>query len=324
MSGEPSKTKRRGIAAVRILCGVGGIGAVAWLVHRQGADNVASVLLPALPWLPLATGLKLATIAMDAVSTRYTLGDQGKAIPRWALYGSHLVAYAVMGVAPAGRATAEAVKAGLLARWIGMPAAIAVGTANQANVFLSTASFSALCAAASWSLTGSSLLTWALVAHAVGLNLAGLALRAAARWPRAAQWLAKKIPRVAGSLSTFQQTSRATALYPVKPVGSMMLGRAFQAAEFGVLAIAVGLAPSVVSALVLHGVHLVVAAVAVLVPGQLGAAEGGFTWSATLLGISETQALSIALLAHLIQLGLVGVGFFVLILWPGRQSNADS
>ena len=66
----------------------------------------------------------------------------------------------------------------------------------------------------------------------------------------------------------------------------------------------------------MHGVYLVVAAIGVMIPGQLGASEGGFAYSAEMLGTTEARAMSIALLAHAIQLALVGVGFVVLALWP--------
>ncbi|MBZ0118665.1 MAG: UPF0104 family protein, partial [Sandaracinaceae bacterium] len=82
---------------------------------------------------------------------------------------------------------------------------------------------------------------------------------------------------------------------------------------------AVGLSPGVLGALAVHGVYLVVAAIGVLVPGQLGASEGGFALAAGVLGAREAQAMSIALLSHAIQLVLVVAGLIVLALWRGRS-----
>ena len=320
---EPAKTNRRAAfwTLVRVLLGVVGIGVVVWLVRDVGVEVLGAVLIPALPWLPLAAALELARVGLDAVSTRSSLGRRGADVPMMPLMGAHLVAFAVMGVAPAGRATAEAVKAGLLAPWVGGAQAAAVATANQANTLLSSGSFSLLSAGAAYVTTGPSMLTWALVIHFVVMNATGLALRAAARYERLGNWLAARFPKIEQEIAAFHETSRETPLYPGPPVLAMMAGRAFQAAHFAVLAASVGITPSVLGALAFHGVYLVIAAIGVAVPGQLGASEGGFAMSADVLGTTEARALSIALLAHAIQFLIVALGFVVLALWRGRRAQ---
>lgn len=303
---------------VRVLLGIAGVVAVVVLVQDTGVDAIATVIAPALPWLPLVAALELARVAMDALSSHYTLGTQRR-VPAWPLFAAHLVAYAVMGVSPAGRATSEAVKAGLLARWIGGGAAAALGTANQANTLLSSGTFTLVSAGAAYVFTGPSILTWALGAHFVMMNASGLALRAAARYERLGAAIARRFPSIARHVDAFHAISRETSLFPPRPVGAMMVGRAFQAAQFGVLAAAVGISPSVLGALAVHGVYLVVAAIGVMIPGQLGASEGAFAWSADILGTTVAQAMAIALLAHAIQLAFVAAGFVVLALWrPAR------
>lgn len=309
---------RWGLVA-RVLFGVLGLAVVAWLVREVGTDALLHVLVPALPWVPLAASFEVARVALDALSSRYTLGRKGAQVPAWPLLGSHLVAFSVMGVAPAGRATAEAVKAGLLSRWIGGGSAVAMGTANQANTLLSSGTFTLLSAAAAYAVTGLSILTWALLAHSVLMNASGLAIRAAARYERLGRWLGRRFRRVERHVAAFHATSRETRLFPPKPVVAMMIGRGFQAAHFAVLAAAVGISPSVADALALHGVYLVVAALGVMVPGQIGASEGGFALAADTLGTTVPRAMSIALLAHTIQLLLVGVGFVVLLLWRSPE-----
>ncbi|MCA9607881.1 MAG: flippase-like domain-containing protein [Myxococcales bacterium] len=308
----------------RAVLGIAGVGLVVWLVHDQGVDTLAEVLLPALWWLPLATALEVARIAMDAVSSRQTLGSRGEEVPWWPLFASHLVAFAVMGVAPAGRATAEAVKASLLSRWVGGPTAAALGTANQANVLISSGTFTILSMVAAYAITGPSLLTILLVLHVVLMNAAGIGLRAAARWKAFGSWLGARFPRVAPHAATFVDASRETPLVAGGPVVSMMIGRLLQAGHFFVLAYAVGLEPSALSALALHGTYLVIAALGVLVPGQIGASEGGFALAAEALGTTEARAIAIALLAHAVQLALVLVGFLVLALWPRRKAEVST
>lgn len=307
---------------VRVLLGVAGLGVVAWLVMDEGVDSIGAVLVPALAWLPLAAAFEVGRVAMDAVSSRQTLGRRGHEVPWLPLFASHLVAFAVMGVAPAGRATAEAVKASLLSRWIGGPTAAALGTANQANVLISSGTFTVLSALAAYAVTGMSWLTILLVVHVVFMNASGIGLRAVARWESVGRWVARRFPRVAEHADTFVGASRETKLVPFEPVASMMFGRLLQAAHFWVLARAVGLDASALQALAVHGVYLVVAALGVLVPGQVGASEGGFEAAAATLGTTETRALTIALLAHVVQFALAGVGFAILVLWPKRASDA--
>ncbi len=306
---------------VRVVLGLAGIGVVIWLIREVGTDEIAAVMLPALPFVPLAALFELGRIAMDTLSSHYTLGRQGARVPLRALFAAHVVAYAVMGVAPAGRSSAEAVKATLLARYLGGGSSAALGTANQANTLLSSGTFTLINAAAAYALTGFSLLTWLLVVHFVTMNLSGLALRAVARFSRLGAWIGKRFPRIASDADAFLETSRETSLVPAKPVIAMMGGRALQTGHFAVLAMAVGLSPSVLNALALHGVYLVVAALGVLIPGQIGASEGGFALAAEALDATVPQATSIALLAHIIQLALTALGFVVLVLWPAEKAE---
>lgn len=321
MKADASTRRARFWVIVRGLFGLGGLGLVIFLVRDQGVDELAAVIEPALPWLPLALVLQAVPIATDALSSRFTLGRRGADVPWLPLFGAHFVAFAVMGVTPAGRATAEAVKASLLARWIGAPTAAALGTANQANVLISSGTFTIASAVAAYVVTGPSVLTALIVAHVVIMNASGLALRAAARYERFGAWLARRFPKVSASAETFQDASRETALVPAKPVVVMIFGRAFQAGHFGILAHAVGLDPGVLGALTVHGVYLVVAALAVLIPGQIGASEWAFSAAAGSLDTTVARAMSIALLSHAVQLVLVGVGFCVLILWPSRPER---
>jgi hypothetical protein len=126
--------------AVRIVLAIAGLGAIAWLVNDVGLDPLLAVIVPALPWLPLALALEIGRIAMDAVSSHCSLGSKGGA-SRSARCSRHLVAFAVMGVAPAGRPTSEVVKASLLSRWLGPAPRPALATADQANTLISSGTF---------------------------------------------------------------------------------------------------------------------------------------------------------------------------------------
>ena len=68
-----------------------------------------------------------------------------------------------------------------------------------------------------------------------------------------------------------------------------------------------------------HGVYLMVAAIGVMIPGQVGASEGGFAAAAESLGWTSAQAVAVPLIAHAIQLALIAVGFVVLMSWRGAR-----
>jgi uncharacterized membrane protein YbhN (UPF0104 family) len=318
---KPSPWRARFWIAVRAGLGLIGIGAVAWIVRDVGVETMRAVFMRAVGWIPLAVALEMARVAMDAISSRATLRERGDRVPVAALFGAHLVAFAVMGVAPFGRPTSEAMKASLLARWIGPAPAIALGAANQANTLLSLGIFTLISAAAAWALLGPSLFTLLLVVHFVMMGASGLGIRALVRYERFGAFLERRFPKIARHVALFVETSRETALFPVTPVSAMLIGRAFQAAHFGVLAYAVGLTPSILGTFVLEGIYLLVASLGVMIPGQLGASEGGFAAAATSIEASAAQATSIALLAHAVQYVIVLVGFVVLALWPRHREG---
>jgi hypothetical protein len=96
------QTRGRAWVVVRALLGLIGIAVVVGLVREVGTDALAETIVPALPWLPVALLLEVARIAMDAVSSHLTLGRRAR-VPWLPMFGAHLVAYAIMGVSPAGQ-----------------------------------------------------------------------------------------------------------------------------------------------------------------------------------------------------------------------------
>jgi uncharacterized membrane protein YbhN (UPF0104 family) len=92
-----------------------------------------------------------------------------------------------------------------------------------------------------------------------------------------------------------------------------------QGLQMKVLAGGVGAPGTLAGAFAAQGVHLVVASVAVFVPGQLGAREAAFGLAAEALHTTTAAATSIALLAHASQIALAVVGFVVLFAWRRRK-----
>lgn len=315
-------TPRR-VIATRLLVLVGAIVALVLVVRTVGTDEVIAAVVRAAPLLPLAALLEALRIALDGVATKLALGGRGRAVPLSMLIASHLVAHGVMNVMPAGRASSEVAKGSMLARYLGAPAAIAMGTTNQANVLLSSALFSLPCALAAHVALGDTALTLAIVAHFVVLFVAGGGLRVLQTRPIALAWIERTFPSRAEAARAFVSASRQTPLLSAAPITAMALGRLCQTAEYAVLAHAVGVPVDALRALAVQGVNLVAAAVGVMVPGQVGSAEAVFALAAQALGTTGAEAVSIALLAHTVSLGYAALGLAVLAVWVSLPRTSD-
>lgn len=79
--------------------------------------------------------------------------------------------------------------------------------------------------------------------------------------------------------------------------------------QYGVILAAVGGARTVQSAFVAHGIHLVGATLGDLVPNQLGIVDGTYSAFAGALGLGDkaANAISIAFVAHAVQLSFAAV-----------------
>ncbi len=302
---------------VRVASGLIGLAVVAYMIHRTGAAAIEGALRPAWRWLPVLLLLDGARIGMEALATYYAYGGRGHLLPWTMLVRAHLVGYAVAGVMPVGRTSAEAAKVAMLGRYAGVPAAVAAGATNQAVTLLVGAIVSIPCALAAWHITGVSTVTIALVVQAAVLAASGMAIRAGARGESALG--TRLAARFGLNLSEFRTTSRAVALFPRRPTAAMLVGRLFQVLAFAVAAHAVGVDVSVARAFYAQGISMIVLALGVFVPGQLGASDGAFAASAEPLGTTVAAAMSIALLGHVMQIIWVAIGATVLLTWRAHE-----
>ncbi|MGZ3457666.1 MAG: hypothetical protein ACXU86_04090 [Archangium sp.] len=88
--------------------------------------------------------------------------------------------------------------------------------------------------------------------------------------------------------------------------------------QYGTLAVAVGIDTTAVEALVAQGLNLVALAVGTLVTGQFGVSDGAFALSARAFGTTTAKAMSIALLAHALQVLFVLLGSLTPLVWKAR------
>lgn len=307
----------------RVLLALVGVGLLVSVVRHVGTDVLVPLLEAALPWMPLALLLEAARIGCDAVASALALGPAWRRIGAWRMFLAHVAGHGVMNLMPGGRGAAELVKAGLFYEVLGVSEAGALGTTNQANVLIASAIFSLPCALAAWASSADPTLTLAIVLHAVVLFASGVGLRVMVESPFVERFVRRRLPRMAEGFERYQKVSRAGPRVGAGPVTWMMLGRGAQTLQYAILAHAVGITIGPVLALTVQGTNLVAAAVGVLVPGQVGSAEGVFMLAAEALGTTPARATSIALLAHASGITWTALGLAVLFFWRAPKRPDD-
>jgi hypothetical protein len=252
------------------------------------------------------------TAALASLLRRGALGP-------WALIRVHVIAYAVSIVAPAGRASAEALKAAMLAPTIGAGRAAAVGVTHQAVSLVAIGIISAPCAiACAWVPSGGVLATFAAL-HGVAAIGLGFALAFAVRHPRMLGWLARRTKISEAHFSSFRDQLSARAALPATALAWKCLYRLIQVLQSALALWAVGAAAGLGPSLRVLAANLVGAAAGDAIPAQLGATEGAFTAWAPVLGLGAEAALAIALSTHLIQLAWTAIGAALPLFSPRRS-----
>ena len=280
------------------LCALVGLALVAWVVSRSGLAALRDVAVLAAPLLPLLLVIEALRELLEVFASR-ALYPAGKAPAFKALLRVHLLTYGVVTFAPAGRATAEAVRAGLLAGEVGGARAAAAGTAAQGLVILSTAVASAACGVGALA-GGARTLAWPLLAQALAFVALGLLFLLAPRSPLVCA-LVRRFRRAASHGEDYVRAMRDLPAVPMRGLGWLVASRMTQWLLVAVALHAVGARVSPVSALVAHGALLVGTTAGDLVPGQLGATDGAFAFFHGAIGCTEAQAVGVAMLLHAVQ-----------------------
>jgi hypothetical protein len=211
---------------------------------------------------------------------------------------------------PAGRAAGEVARATLIAKHVGAPQTTVASTQLQASYLIAIATASgAACVAVASSTGVRTVLVALLAANTTLMAFAALALIGALSDARVWRWLENLRRRL----------TRDTPLAPGdasvhRPLGWRAIiaccgGRAAQLAQYGLILAAIGGARTVSGALTAHGIHLVGASLGDLLPNQLGVVDGTYRAFAPVLGLGDSpaRALSIAFVAHAVQLSLASL-----------------
>jgi hypothetical protein len=302
---------------VRLAAAVAGLLLVVFSVQRAGPALVLATLGHAAFYAPLAALLEASAVCCDMAALRILYGPDREKVPLRSFAWAGLVGYPLMCLVPMGRAVAEAARAAMLSKYVGAGIAAAAATRLQAVLLLANAIVSILCALAAFRWGAANGPVLAIAANAVlTLVLGAGILWAGARSSLGAR-LAKLSARAEHFGPAFDAGLRSGPGFPIRSVALSFTARIFQIAQYSVLVAAVAGRFDLVLGLLAEGVNLVGATVGDLIPAQLGATEATFTWSAGLLSISPSDAVSVALLAHAVQLFWVVVGL-VAPLVPSR------
>jgi hypothetical protein len=291
---------------VQILLAAIGLTLVGYLVVQAGPGKVLRVLEQAAWWLPAIFALEFAQIGSDVVALRLLLGREAARVsaPTW--IRSSAVAYAMMILLPAGRASGEVTRGAVLAKNVGTPwAATAAAQLQSSYLFANGVLSVASCiAVSSWIGIGSPL-ALLLAGNAALMAILSASVLAVLRGARAGRWIERIRHRFSKSTAASRPLEpEARRRIPWRAAAVCTTSRLAQVVQYGVILTAVGGVTSVRSALIAHGIHLVGATAGDMLPNQLGAVDGAYRAFAAAIGFAgdPARALSIAFVAHATQL----------------------
>jgi hypothetical protein len=320
----PRAARRRLVRLIlHAVFGVIGVSTLALLIRSVGARSLVQILGRSAHWLPLLIALDLLRIAGEALGTSL-LSRPFRRLPAGSLARIHLIAFAICSIMPAGRAASEAAKGTMLARSLGAPRAAAIAATSQSLALLSGAAIALPCVAAAYQRTGPSAFTGALTLYALTSGAGFALMQLACRRREIGGFFGRRFARIRAATASFHD---AVADIPVLPPGTLLLmvgGRAIQALEFGILIYAVGAAFGLEPALLGQGVNLLGSTAGDLVPGQFGATDAAFAIAAPTLGISAASAVSIAVMAHCVQLFWALLGALIPLFWRERAGEESA
>ncbi|APR80355.1 Hypothetical protein A7982_05702 [Minicystis rosea] len=304
------------------------VGAVviALIVRSVGPGALLLALKASARWLPVLIALELGRAGMEMLAT-LSLSERVRRRVRFGqLTRIHLIAYAVSNVMPAGRATGEAVKAAMLARYVGTPEATSIGTGNYAAALLGGALAAVPCAVVSLALTGWSMLTGLLLLFAAASVVLVVGFQIACRRPDIGGALVRRFMKIEQAPSAYQDAIGRIPLLPGLASAASFGSRALFAAQLGVLLYASSGSTGVGRAILALGVSMVGGALGDVVPGQLGASDGAFALAGPTLGITAADGVAMAMTMHVLQIVWGVLGWTLPLVWkaaPAPRDGAD-
>lgn len=296
-----SQTSRLVTRVLTLLMAAFGVLTFGLLLWNLGDLEVLRSLLSLSSFLPVLLVLELGRLGCEVLGTRALLTAAGARVPTLPLLRGQLIAQALDVVMPAGRAAAEAAKASVYARYLGLPQAAAIATMLQLAVLVANACWAIAGYLASRDAPLPHALRLALLGFAAAMSCLVLGVSAFAASPSARK-LFGHLRFVEVSLQRFASLLRSAPRQLMNAVFAQLLARSMQALQLIVLGYALGAEPSLARAAIMEAVYLVGAASGELVPAQLGTTDAAFVLAAPAFGLTQGAAFSASLMLHAVQL----------------------
>lgn len=315
-----NETRRRWLS---LLFAAGGLSAIVWLAADIGADRLLAAAGELAGFWPLVLGLEGARIATDAAVVKSLYGDRGTAVDWRTLAHASLVAYPVNLLLPAGRVGAEALRAALLRREVGLPRVASAAVLQQALPLLCQSIIAipvALVALVTW---GATWLSGLVALQAVTAIALSTTLLFAMRRPAVGALVERLSARLGAATTEVQADLRVIGL-PRRALVLSAVSRLCLGAQIVVLALAVGVPRGLVGGLLTLGVHLVGLALGDLIPAQLGATDGALAFGAGPLGAPAASLVVVSLMFHASQLVWAAIGAAAAFRLPSYAEASSS
>jgi len=291
-----------------------GSGAVYWVMRQTGVAATCEAIRGAFCFLPLLLALEGFRIATEVMAAKNLFHLVKASVPNGALIKAQLVGYSICNVVPVGRMASEAAKAGILRSHAPLAKTVAIATIAQALHLVASAVILVPCVVAARSTGASWGLSMTIASQCALLAAIGGALLLVSYFAPLGTRALRRLPRLARALEQFRSAMRELPRFPMAALGWLVLNRVFQVSLIAIMIRAVGSWWSLAGSFVAEAVVLIGASAGDVVPGQIGALEGAFSFFADAVGTTRRQGVALALLIHLIQLAWVLVGFVVLAL----------
>ena len=323
--GSPPTSRSRRALEIALLA-VGAIALVA-LVASTEPERVLATIVGAAAFVPLILIFDAAYFVCEGMAHRAVLGASASQVPTLEITRALVVSYCTNALAPLGRAGAEAARAAIIARHVGVGRATAAAANLQGAVLVANLVATVPCwIAVSRAIGADHPLSWLLLANGVGALVMGVVTLAIVRRSRLGAWMGARFPRFARAGAELDRASQVAPAELGRALAWCGAARVVQVGMYASLLLGVGVAVSASSTLVALGVHMVGAGFGDLVPGQIGVHETAYRVFADAIGLGDdpARALSIALLARLSQMVLAGLGLVALALWRRAPAAAVS
>ena len=278
------------------------IGGTALFFLIRGAHWSAcrAAFISVAPALPFIFALEVLRCVAEARATLTLYGSSARLIPTPVIIRAQLSAYTANMLLPAGRATGETLKALLLSPLVGVGRAAGVAAVAQALALIAVSIAATPYLIAAICVHKGTPLAIVIGVHCVVTSCAGIALLTGVRHPRLLNWLGKKFPRAAPSLTAAREAIASMPTVQFGALAWLVVSQWIPLAEFTALLV-VSRTAGFGRALLCQGASDVGAALGDWVPGHVGATDGALALAAPIVRISLATALALTATLHGVQ-----------------------